>query len=89
MPKCEPNTTLPLTVQVIPQEGDGNCAFHAMACVINKYTGKQVQGTQLRIEVAEFIHQNKQCQFKGKTITEWIEELEGPEQPGNSDEEQL
>ena len=77
-PMCVPDTVLPFTVQVIPQEGDGNCAFHAMAHIINKCEGKHVEGTQLRAEAAEFIHHHKQLQFQGKTIQEWIEKLERP-----------
>ena len=63
-----PDITLPLTMHVVPQEGDGNCLFHAMVYTISKHMPHTMDGEQLRQKVADFFEDNMQPSRMGNTL---------------------
>jgi hypothetical protein len=67
--------TLPLTMLIIPQPGDGSCLFHAMAYIINKHLAHDLQGEMLRQQVADHIERDMHAQLDGCTIAQWIEAM--------------
>jgi hypothetical protein len=79
VPENTEDVMLPSTVQIAPQLGDGNCLFHSLAYILRTSRAQPVTGAQLRTEVAEFIEQHPQRQFKNKTIAQWIEDMNDPE----------
>ena len=74
-PETIEDFTLPDTVHIEPQLGDGNCLFHAMAYTLRNLRTKDITGEQLRIEVADFIEQNPDLVINNKTIQDWVTEL--------------
>ena len=79
VPENTEDVMLPSTVQIAPQLGDGNCLFHSLAYILRTSRAQPVTGAQLRTEIAEFIEQYPQRQFKNKTIAQWIEDMNDPE----------
>ena len=78
-PETVEDFTLPDTVRIVPQPGDGNCLFHAMAYTLRNSKAHDITGEQLRIEVADFIEQNPELVINHKSIQDRIAELNDTE----------